>query len=113
MSDEAPHHDAIDIIAIDRDGGHYVYWVNRLTADDLHSKADIAAVLAWYRHQLAELAALRTSRLSDLRRAWQLGQKYWQQADSQSYAENRRSDETRQKFDELCAKYSAAMRAEG
>lgn len=51
---EAPHHDSIDPIALDRNGGHYVYWVNRLTADDLRSKADIATVLAWYRAQLAE-----------------------------------------------------------
>lgn len=51
---EAPHHNEIDPIQLDKAGGHYVYWLNRLTADDLHSKADIAAVLAWYRAALAE-----------------------------------------------------------
>ena len=36
-----------------------------------------------------------------LRRAYSLGQTYWQQADSDSYAQNRRSDETQRKFDAL------------
>jgi hypothetical protein len=36
-----------------------------------------------------------------LRRAFTLGQTYFQQADSLSHAENRRSDQTRAKFDLL------------
>ena len=36
-----------------------------------------------------------------LRRAYSLGQTYWQQADSDSYAQNLRSDETQRKFDAL------------
>jgi hypothetical protein len=36
-----------------------------------------------------------------LRRAFILGQTYWQQADSDSYSQNRKSDETRQKFEAL------------
>jgi hypothetical protein len=36
-----------------------------------------------------------------LRRAFCLGQTYWQQADSESYSQNRKSDETRQKFEAL------------
>ena len=36
-----------------------------------------------------------------LRRAYSLGQTYWQQADSDSYAQNRRSYETQRKFDAL------------
>lgn len=36
-----------------------------------------------------------------LRRAYSLGQTYWQQADSESYAQNRRSDETQRKFETL------------
>lgn len=36
-----------------------------------------------------------------LRRAFNLGQTYWQQADSESYSQNRKSDETRCKFDSL------------
>lgn len=31
-------------------------------------------------------------------RVWNLGQTYWHQADSESYAQNRRSDDTRQKY---------------
>ena len=37
-----------------------------------------------------------------LRRAYHLGQSYWADADSESYAANRRSDKHRQNFDELC-----------
>lgn len=36
-----------------------------------------------------------------LRRAYSLGQTYWQQADSESYSQNKKSDETRAKFDAL------------
>ena len=36
-----------------------------------------------------------------MRRAWQLGQTYWQQADSESYSQNKKADETQQKFDAL------------
>lgn len=38
-----------------------------------------------------------------LRRAFSLGQTYWQQADSDSYKQNAKSDETRQKFETLIA----------
>ena len=42
-----------------------------------------------------------------LNRAFQLGQTYWQQADSDSYKENAKSDVTHSKFsalvDETCA----------
>jgi hypothetical protein len=36
-----------------------------------------------------------------LRKAYQLGQIYWQQADSESYKENKKSSETSAKFDAL------------
>ena len=36
-----------------------------------------------------------------MRRAWQLGQTYWQQADSESWSQNKKSDETQAKFDRL------------
>ena len=36
-----------------------------------------------------------------LRRAWQLGQTYWQQADSESYKQNAKSKDTLQAFNEL------------
>lgn len=44
-----------------------------------------------------------------LRRAYQLGQTYWQQADSESYKQNRLSDETRQKFEDLVTETAAAL----
>ena len=47
-----------------------------------------------------------------MERAFHLGQTYWQQADSEYTSHHRKADVTRQKFDELCAKYSTAMRAE-
>lgn len=46
--------------------------------------------------------------MADLKRAFSLGQTYWQQADSEYTSHHRKADVTRQKFDELCAKYSAA-----
>ena len=36
-----------------------------------------------------------------LRRAWQLGQTYWQQADSDSYKQNARSEQTQTMFMDL------------
>lgn len=38
-----------------------------------------------------------------LRKAFQLGQIYWQQADSDSYRQQDKSDETKAKFEELVA----------
>lgn len=42
-----------------------------------------------------------------IKRAYALGQLYWQQADSDSYKQNAKSDETRAKFDELLFQASA------
>jgi hypothetical protein len=36
-----------------------------------------------------------------LKRAWQLGQTYWQQADSEYVWQHKKSDETQKRFDEL------------
>ena len=36
-----------------------------------------------------------------LRRSWQLGQTYWQQADSDSYKQNARSEQTQAMFMDL------------
>jgi hypothetical protein len=44
-----------------------------------------------------------------LKRAFGLGQTYWQQSDSESYAQNRKSDETLQKFRDLTASTLAAL----
>lgn len=37
-----------------------------------------------------------------LKKAFQLGQTYWQQADSDSFIQHRKSDETHAKFLKLC-----------
>ena len=44
-----------------------------------------------------------------LRKAWQLGQVYWQQADSESWSENRKSDQTQAKFQTLVDDTRAAI----
>ena len=44
-----------------------------------------------------------------LRRAWQLGQTYWQQADSEYTSQHRKADETRGKFDALVEETRAAI----
>ncbi|MFA7278930.1 MAG: hypothetical protein WC100_02440 [Sterolibacterium sp.] len=36
-----------------------------------------------------------------MRRAWQLGQTYWRQADSESFSQQKKSDETQHKFEQL------------
>lgn len=41
-----------------------------------------------------------------LRRAFYLGQLYWQQADSESYSQNAKSYETQTKFEQLLAELS-------
>ncbi len=44
-----------------------------------------------------------------MRRAYSLGQTYWQQADSESYAQNRRADETQRKFEALASETRDAL----
>lgn len=44
-----------------------------------------------------------------LGRAWGLGQTYWQQADSESYSQNRKSEETQRKFDALLEETRSAL----
>ncbi len=44
-----------------------------------------------------------------LRRAWSLGQTYWSQADSESYSQNRRADETQLAFQRLVEDTRAAL----
>ena len=36
-----------------------------------------------------------------MRRSWSLGQTYWQQADSESYSQNKKSGDTQEKFEAL------------
>ena len=48
-----------------------------------------------------------------LRRAWQLGQTYWQQADSDYISQHKKSEETQRKFEKLCDDTISALRAKG
>lgn len=45
-----------------------------------------------------------------LRKAWQLGQTYWQQADSDYSSQHKKADETQAKFQQLVDETRAAMR---
>lgn len=46
-----------------------------------------------------------------LRKAWQLGQTYWQQADSEYYSQNKKSDDTFAKFQSLVEETRVAIEA--
>ena len=60
------------------------------------------AIRAHLAAQPAPVVPLTDERITKaLRRAFSLGQTYWQQADSDSYKQNVESDETRQKFETL------------
>ena len=48
-----------------------------------------------------------------LRRAWQLGQTYWQQADSDSYKQNTQSEQTQAMFMDLVIEMRATMAQAG
>lgn len=66
---------------------------------------------AWHRVGPVDVSALAPAEpvavAKALRRAFSLGQTYWQQADSESYSQNRKSEETRAKFDALVAEVCA------
>ena len=47
-----------------------------------------------------------------LRKAWQLGQTYWQQADSEYTSQHRKADETQAKFQTLVDETRAAILAD-
>ena len=48
-----------------------------------------------------------------MRKAWQLGQTYWQQADSDSYKQNAKSGETQNMFLELVDETRAEITGRG
>ena len=76
-------------------------------------KEEFDALFAEHQKLLGELQTMRAVAKPEqapvafdvqkaLRRAYHLGQNYWADADSESYAANKRSDKHRQNFDELC-----------
>jgi len=60
--------------------------------------------------KLADIEDLQDSITKALKKAFQLGQTYWQQADSESFSQNKKCDETRAKFYELKDEAVAAIR---
>jgi hypothetical protein len=58
-------------------------------------------LIAWQRREQSPIEKA-------LRQAFNLGQTYWSQADSESYAQNKRSDVTRDKFETLVTETVAA-----
>src|SRR5574337_1295543 len=66
--------------------------------------------------QLGELAAALEDRADvvskALRKAWQLGQTYWQQADSEYTSQHRKADETQARFQALVDETRAAILAD-
>src|SRR5574340_648124 len=66
--------------------------------------------------QLGELAAALEDRADvvskALRKAWQLGQTYWQQADSEYTIQHRKADETQARFQALVDETRAAILAD-
>lgn len=82
--------------ADERAGTLYAHEIGRKAADEikalrngLEDKADLVAIA--------------------LRRAWQLGQTYWQQADSDFISHHRKADETQAKFQALVDETKAAV----
>jgi len=57
-----------------------------------------------------EATTMQTELENALQKAFLLGQTYWQQADSQSYSENKRSDQTWQKLETLKAETCALLK---
>ena len=47
-----------------------------------------------------------------MRRSWQLGQTYWQQADSEYFSQQKKSDDTQAKFNALIEETRAALAAQ-
>jgi len=60
--------------------------------------------------KVAEIEDLQDSVTKALKKAFQLGQTYWQQADSESFSQNKKADETQAKFYELEDETVAAIR---
>ena len=78
------------------------------------AKDDEGAIALYERPQEVGLTDDQADAVSmALRRAWQLGQTYWQQADSDYISQHKKSEETQRKFEKLCDSVIAAIRAKG
>lgn len=90
---------------------------SRISQAWINFAADIAQAIAARAAKPAQEVGL-TDEQADavsmaLRRAWQLGQTYWQQADSDYISQHKKSEETQRKFEKLCDDTIAALRAKG
>lgn len=68
-----------------------------------------AKALEYAKETISELRAghaefVRAAR-ADIKRAFRLGELHWQQADSESWSQNKKARDTAAKFDELLTKY--------
>ena len=86
-----------------RNHGTRVSWMQgHDKACDISNDAAAHGIAASPAAPAAPVVPLTDERITKaLRRAFSLGQTYWQQADSDSYTQNAKSDETRQKFETL------------
>jgi hypothetical protein len=86
-----------------RNHGTRVSWMQgHDKACDISNEAAAHGIAASPAAPAAPVVPLTDERITKaLRRAFSLGQTYWQQADSDSYKQNAKSDETRQKFETL------------
>lgn len=91
-------------------GGRVHSAESRAVFDDYQRRKPIA-----WANARAALAEEEPKPLPDLKkafdRAFDLGQRYWQQADSESYVQNRKSFETRSAYDKLRDETVAAVAA--
>lgn len=71
-----------DIMALDKQGGHYWRHANAMTAEGLHSKSDIAAELAYRDARIAELERERDAYRTAEEHQIALRQKIEQERDS-------------------------------
>ena len=89
------------------------WWASANEALELHRQR-LAATPATAPAQEVGLTDEQADAVSmALRRAWQLGQTYWQQADSDYISQHKKSEETQRKFEKLCDSVIAAIRAKG
>lgn len=74
------------------------YWIGK--HDDMKAQRD---------ELLAALEDAQDIASKALRKAWQLGQTYWQQADSEYISQHRKADETQANFQKLVDETRAAI----
>ena len=72
-------------------------WWEEICSLEGYPSTRTSALRAWQARD-AEVEALREEAINAVKEAWALGQTYWQQADSESFSQNKKSEATLQKF---------------